>query len=287
VPKQPTKSGRLSNAEVAFIEANAGRMTPQDIAGKLNRSVNVVLKAMSAKPATPRPPEPETQSSIRLGLKQSAAWKQLVAEFEKDELAYFEEQYVALMDQFSEDKVLPTEENQVFKVIKLDLLKHRNAVKQRRVGREIERLEVTREQLLKLQKFNLPDSDEDVRKLQILDELLEKANSLQADLTVEYVKLEEKHQKLMEALKATRQQRVDRIESGKMDFLGLLRSLQEESVRQEGDRYIELMRRATAGELNRLSAHHQYGDSSYDRPILTPDTVGLGDAEVVSDNEAH
>lgn len=274
----PVKVGRLKKQEENYIISQSGKMTPAEIGKQLNRSERQVLAVLSQVPAKPRFADKPENSNLRAGLKESAFWASLKAELEPDELVYFEEQYVGLMAQFKSDSVLFTEENQVFKVIKLDILKHRNAVRQKKCLKELERCERLHEKLIKSPEYEALESKA-LSAVEVLDQKMSNLSANQSGLANEYVRLEDKHQKLMGALKATREQRVDKIESGNTDFLGLLRSLGDESVSNEHDRYIELMRRASNSELKRLSQPYKFGDGALDQPILNSDTVNTDTIE--------
>lgn len=267
--ENPFKVGRLKKNEQDYILANADKMSVEDISEKLNRSPKQVKSTIERIPSLPKKHSPVI-AELRIGLKESALWKTLKDEFDSDELVFFEEQYLALMAQFRQgnEEVLHTEENQVFKVIKMDILKHRNAIRQKRNKKEIERNENIHEHILKSGKLT-PDKKAD------LDTLELKISSLlaqQSQFSSEYVKLEEKHQKLMEALKATREQRVDKINNGKIDFLGLLRTLDDDKIRDENEKYIEMMRRATKSEKERLTELYTFSDGEPDYPLLSEDT---------------
>lgn len=268
----PVKLGRLKREEENYIWAHAGKLVPQEIADQLNRSIRQVLNVLAKAPSKKEIKDDSNKSALRKGLKESALWKNLKAELDPDELEYFEEQYISLMDQFKAEEVLPTEENQVFKVIKIDILKHRNAVRQKRCMHEINRLERLHERIVK-SKDNEKLDDSDLAKLESISLQINNLYAQQSGFSNEYVRLEEKHQKLMIDLKATREQRVDQIESGKMDFLSLLRSLGNEKIVNENERYIELMRRSTKNELERLSKPHSYSNNELDLPILNSETI--------------
>lgn len=271
-PVKPYKVGRLKKSEEQYIFAHSEKMAPEEIASKLNRSINQVLKTLSKVPTLPKSQSPKI-AELRLGLKESALWKTMRAEFDPDELVFFEEQYVALMDQFTQgnEEVLHTEESQLFKVIKFDILKHRNAMRQKRCKKEIERIENVHDTILKSAPYSKLSTEEksDLKTLELnMAELL----AQQSQFSTEYVKLEEKHQKLMEALKATRQQRIDKIAGSKLDFLGLLRSLGEDIVVEEHDKLNEMMRRATFNEEKRLSQPTIFADGELDIPLLNEKT---------------
>lgn len=268
----PVKVGRLKKQEENYIISQSGKMTPAEIGKQLNRSERQVLSVLSQVPAKPRFADKPETSSLRAGLKESAFWASLKAELEPDELVFFEEQYIGLMEQFKSDSVLFTEENQVFKVIKIDILKHRNAVRQKKCLKELERCERLHEKWIKSPEYEKLESKA-LSAVELLDQKMSNLSANQSGLANEYVRLEGTHQKLMGALKATREQRVDKIESGNTDFLGLLRSLGDENVLNEHDRYIELMRRASNSELKRLSQAHKFGDGAFDQPLLSESTV--------------
>ena len=139
------------------------------------------------------------------------------------------------MDQFKAEDVLATEENQVFKVIKLDILKHRIAIRQKRCMHEIERLERLHERIVK-SKDSEKFTDEDIQKLETINLQINNLYAQQSGFSNEYVRYEEKHQKLMIDLKATREQRVDKLESGKVDFLGGIRARGNENIVNENER---------------------------------------------------
>jgi hypothetical protein len=280
------KAGRLSNSERQFIVDNAGRMHPRDIAAKLGRSEDVVFKEIREAAPPPAPPDdsPET-SQIRLDFKKSPAWKRLTQELETDELAYFEDQYVKLVAQFKDD-VLATEENQLYKAVKYEIMMSRNATQQKRVNREIARLERTQEEFVTLKTFDQLD-DRDRELLTGLEAQLQTTYASRQALTTEYVKMDEKHQRLLEDLKSLRRQRIDKIESGKVDYLGLVRMLCDEAVQADEEKQIELMRRATGGELKRLATPHVFADGVTDQPLLTADTVRMLDEGVVKPPETE
>lgn len=269
-PDKPFKVGRLKKAEEQYIFAHSDKLSPDEIAIKLNRSLKQVLNTLSKIPTTAKSQSPQV-SELRLGLKESAVWKNLKAELDTAELELFEEQYIAYMSQFRQgnEEVLYTEENQVFKIIKLEILKHRNAVRQKRCQKEIERCENVHSIIVKSGKLD----DKKKGELASLELSISNYLAQQSQFSNEYVKLEEKHQKLMGDMKATRDQRLSKIESSKVDFLGVLRGLGDENIRDENERYIEMMRRATNSETQRLTKLHDYGNDDVDTPLLNAESV--------------
>ena len=79
---------------------------------------------------------------------------------------------------------------------------------------------------------------------------------------------------MLKDLKATREQRIKRLEDSKQTFIGWVRNLMSNpDVRRQIGTDMEKMRLAMDAEKNRLSEYHKYEDGNLDQPFLTPDTV--------------
>lgn len=274
------KKGQLSNAEKGFIRANASKMKPGQIAERLNRSEKQVLTYLTehsllAVGATPSEPERETESALveaRHKLRQTMAWKQLKDELDDDELLYFEEKYAQYMTQFRED-VLVTEETQIFLVIKLEIMMHRNSKAKRNAAQDIARLSKLRDNFLR--KYDDPSemSESDRDYIMGIETQIQACKSAEAARSTEFIKLEEKHQGLLKDLKATRDQRVSRIESSRETFLGVIKRLQQEDEREFAGRHMELLRMAANKETKRLGSAHKFEDGAEDLPVLNAETI--------------
>lgn len=280
------KKGQLSNVEKGFIRANANRLKPAQIAEKLSRSEKQVLGYLtehSLLPVAASSEEPERESEAALvearhKLRQTMAWKQLKDELDEDELLYFEEKYAQYMTQFRED-VLVTEETQIFLVIKLEIMMHRNSKAKRGAANDISRLSMIRDKFLR--KFDDPSnmSDNDREYVMALETQIQACKAAEAAKSTEFIKLEEKHQGLLKDLKATRDQRVSRIESSRETFLGVIKRLQQEDEREFAGRHMELLRMAADKEMNRLGSAYKFEDGAEDLPVLNADTVTREDSE--------
>jgi hypothetical protein len=108
---------------------------------------------------------------------------------------------------------------------------------------------------------------------------LQAARASEQSHTNEYVKLQERYDNIMKSLKATRDQRVKDIASSRVNFLGLVKMLQQKEMQLREGRAAELMRIAGEKEHKRLGRLHEFEDGSVDRPILSADTVDQGDEE--------
>ena len=120
---------------------------------------------------------------------------------------------------------------------------------------------------------NKSDDTKDYSKLMQLETQLGFARNSIASYTNEYTKLLNEQQKISKDLKATREQRIKRIEDGKSSWVGLIRMLEDEETREREGREMEIINMATKKSLDKLSEYHTYQDNTLDRPFLTPDTV--------------
>jgi len=275
------RKGQMSTTEKTFIRSSAGRLTPEQIAESLNRSpkqVRAYLEEHNVAGAAPPDDDEAELLEARHKLRRTMAWQHLKDELSNDELAYFEEKYSQYMTQFRED-VLVTEETQIFLVIKLEIMMHRNSTAKRSCAVDIERLSKLRDVFQGRFKDPADMSDSDRDYLLQLETQITACKTAEAAKSTEFIKLEEKHQALLKDLKATRDQRVSRIESSKETFLGVIRRLQDEDQKEFAGRHMELLRVASQRELKRLGSAHKYEDGIEDLPVLNADTIGEEDGD--------
>lgn len=279
--RSPFRRGPLSDEERAYVAANAGRMTAEEIAAKLTRSVNIVEKEL-ANPLPkvgPTPIQRTERTAIRAELRASEKWVRTTKELEPDELMYFEEEYIKLMGQFRGD-ILASEETQIFDAIKYDILKSRNLLERKRARDEATRLEKQQAEYIASFVDGPAGMNEEQRKMVLAIEMqITKARADEQAHTVDYTKFQERQDALMRSLKSTRDQRVKDFEKSGDTVLSLLKRLQREDVRKEEGRQMELMRLAGEKEYKRLGQRYVYEDGVADRPILSPETVDLEEEE--------
>ena len=110
-------------------------------------------------------------------------------------------------------------------------------------------------------------------KLTNLETQLSYARNSIASYTNEFTKLLSEQQKIGKDLKATREQRIKRIEDGKSSWAGLIRMLEDETIREKQGREMEILALATDKFLDAMSEYHEYQDGEVDKPFLTPETV--------------
>ena len=268
--KAPKKRGQLGLEEEKFIRDNIGLLSIEDIADQLNRTVKPIERYISeAKIGLKTPDEQENDKTLRQKLHAKTFWTEIERQFDKDsgELGYFEDTWIGLVKQFRED-VLPAEELQIKQFITIDILINRSMKERKRHITDTEKLqaEVDRE-------YQLDEELRDGPKLANLETQLSFARNSIANYTNEYTKLLNEQQKISKDLKATREQRIKRIEDGKSSWIGLIRMLEDEEIREKQGREMEIMAMAVEKNKELLSEYHQYADDGVDMPLLTPETI--------------
>lgn len=259
------KKGRISKEEEYYIESNIGRLSIEDISRNLDRdpeSVGAFVKRKFGLGASP-------EETAAYDLANRPYWKELEGQFTAGELELFKYHWSRIVSQFKDD-VVPTEELQVVDLIKLELLMNR-CLKQNKDS--IEQIRVYEEMLS--DERNL---DKDQRDKEAIFSIQTQINSLKASqesLNRDYRELQAKKSLMLKEMKATREQRVKRLEDSKQTFTGWITYLMSnpDKLREYGVQ-MEKMKLATAKEKERLAGYHKYEDGEVDRPLLTPETVG-------------
>ncbi len=266
--KSPRKRGQLSLEEEQFIRDNFTSMSVSDIAEKLNRNTPPIERYISENQLIYSEDKNDNEI-LKQRLHGKTFWQEIVRQFDEDsgELKYFEDTWVGLIKQFRED-VLPAEELQIKQFITIDILINRSMKERKRHIAETEKLQrqVDKE-------YEKPEVERDIPKLANLETQLSFARNSIANYTNEYTKLLNEQQKISKDLKATREQRIKRIEDGKSSWVGLIRMLEDEEVREKEGREMEILSMATDKYKDMLHGYHQYEDKVLDKPFLTPESV--------------
>lgn len=261
------KRGQLSNEEKKLIQDWIELKSDEDIARDLKRALKQVQEYkklyLSSSPAI-KAKRSEVEEAKR-ELRARPEWNQLQDEFVESELIFFENDYVALKQQFKE--LVHTEFKQVKQLITLDILMHRHMTERKRSQEEIERLE----RLLK-REYDKPAIQQDINLITQLETNLQANKAASSQRTKEYKDLQEKYNDILVKLKATRDQRTKNLDQ-KGKFLEILKMLTDEDARRIVNEEIGLYKLGVEGEKKRLAELHKYKDGLVDRPLLTPETV--------------
>lgn len=264
------KRGQLSLEEEKFIKDNVKTLSVDDIANQLNRSPAPVKRYINENNLLASDESENIELEyLKHKLHTKTFWSEVTKQFDKDsgELQYFEDTWVGLIKQFRED-VLPAEELQIKQFITIDILINRSMKERKRHIADTEKLQRAVDK-----EYEKPEDQRDSAKLMSLETQLSFARNSIASYTNEYTKLLGEQQKISKDLKATREQRIKRIEDGKSSWTGLIRMLEDEKIRELEGRQMEILAMSTDQFKKNLMEYHQYQDNSVDIPILTPEAV--------------
>lgn len=201
----------------------------------------------------------------------SSEWKVLKKQFDKQELSFFIKKYNKFIAQFR-NNVLPSEETQIVHLLKFEILMNRCMQSMKQNKNDISRISK------QIGAFNEKTAGRDLTDnemlfLQNLEERLAGAKAGQSAKSSEYVKLEEKHISLMRELKATRDQRLEKIDEATKDFMGLIKALEEREFRDTEGRQLELVKIAVEKEEKKLLSPCVFPDGNVDCPILSSQNI--------------
>jgi len=267
--KAPRKRGQLSLDEERFITDNFGRISIEEISEKLNRNTAPIQRYVKENQLLVSDEEKTDINYLKEKLHTKTFWNEVTRQFDEDtgELQYFEDTWVGLIKQFRED-VLPAEELQIKQFITIDILINRSMKERKRHIAETDKL-----QRLVDKEYEKSETDRDIPRLANLETQLSFARNSIASYTNEYTKLLSEQQKISKDLKATREQRIKRIEDGKSSWTGLIRMLEDEIIREKEGREMEILSIATENNKKKLEEYHNYEDNTIDRPFLTPESI--------------
>lgn len=263
------KRGALSTEEMRFIQDNVGSMSIELIADSLNRTTKPVERYITDNNLSFDRDENITDKTLKIKLHAKTFWNEIVRQFSEEtgELEYFENTWISLVKQFRED-VLPAEEMQIKQYITIDILINRSMKERKRHIAETERLQREVDSI-----YSQPEDQRDTPRLANLETQLSFARNSIASYTNEYTKLLGEQQKIGKDLKATREQRIKRIEDGKSSWVGLIRMLDDEAIREKEGKEMAILEMATIQARQKLYENHQYEDDMVDQPFLTPESV--------------
>jgi hypothetical protein len=266
--KIPRKRGQLSLEEEKYITDNFGSLAIEQIANNLNRNPAPIQRFITENRLYNNE-EKDGDEFLRQKLYSKTFWNEVRRQFDVDsgELQYFEDTWIGLIKQFRED-VLPAEELQIKQFITIDILINRSMKERKRHISETEKLQKVVDK-----EYDKPEDQRDVARLMNLEQQLSFARNSIANYTNEYTKLLNEQQKISKDLKATREQRIKRIEDGKSSWVGLIRMLEDETIREREGKEMEIINMATGKFRKQLQEYHSYQDNTIDSPFLTPDTV--------------
>lgn len=269
--KPSMKTGRLSKEEWDFIERNADVMTPEQISIALNRDIDPIQKHLTKIGKNLNKKE-DFQLHAAYDLQARPYWKELQLQFTEDELELFVYHWSQTVAQFKMD-VMPTEELQIIDAVKLEVLMNRALKEQKDCIDKARETERTLVDLKRIPREAIDDYAEFKEQIFELEKQLSLSRMAKEAISKDHKELLDKKGKILKDLKATRDMRIERIESNKQTFDVLVNKiLKDPEFKERVSLEMEKMRLAVIKEKERLADYHQFSDE-VDRCLLTPDTV--------------
>ena len=261
------KRGQLSSEEEKFIRDNINKLDIDQIAAALNRNAAPIKRYVTENALLDDDSDKSFTEFTKYKLHQKSFWPAIKLQFSEaaGEVKLFEDIWIGLIRQFKED-VLPAEEIQIKQFITIEILNGRNLKDRRRHEQECEKI-----QQIITEEYLRPEAVRDTNKIMSLEMQLNAAKAAVISYTNEYTKLLAEQQKISKDLKATREQRIRRIEDGKSTWAGLIRMLEEEELREKEGREMEILALATQKTRETLTNLHTFQDNSVDKPFLLPE----------------
>jgi len=271
--QQAGKTGPPGKEEKKLITDLAARGIPlEEIATRLGngRTVEVIEKVLAANPKVAHIEISQERQDYMLFAKKLSGrkyWRDLQQQFAKDELDYFRNTWINFMMQFR-DNILFGEELQLKQLIIIDIMINRCMKDRKKHITDMERL-----QTLLDREYLKDDKSKDAALIVQLEQQISFARNSLTSYTSEYTKLLDRQKDINKDLKATRDQRIKKIEDSKTSFSGWLKQLEDEILRERigHDAGIKSLAKDKAKE--ELGNYHTFIDGKIDQPFLTPDTV--------------
>jgi len=261
------KPGRLSKADQSFISKNADTMSDAKIAETLDKSIDAIT-GYRKRFIGLGDDHQSLVATLRFQLTKRPYWSDIKKQFTSEEIKLFEYHWSTIIGQFKED-VLPTEELQILDLIRFEILISRNLKDRMRAIRHVNSLEVT----LSKEYEKEPKLPENIDRIMRLEDQVNLMTASQESRTRDHEKLQTRKDSIFKELKATRNQRIQRLEDSKTSFLGWMKSLEDERIRQDMSFEAELAKLAMNNEMGNLQDEHQYIDGDFDAPYLTPELI--------------
>lgn len=275
------KRGRLSNKDKEFIGINVEEMTVEEISNHIKKTPSMIRKYIRDTLKIEKSFSSKADGA-RYDLRKKEIWPFLKEQFTQKELDLLVSDWGRIIAQFNCD-VLPTEEDQIIESIKLGIFANRCHKKQKDSMGNIEDLNIRNVQIKAIMRNGKtpdgkklsPEKAEELR--QEMMENFETLSFLETStnkLSSEYKDYLINRTKILTSLKATRDQRVARIETSKETIINWISKLVEDPEYRERCGYeMERMHQSFLLQKEKLGNYHTYDDGKVDQPFLNHETV--------------
>lgn len=258
----------MTDVDKEYILTNYKFLTPKEIAFHLQRNPKTINAFLKEKGLLGEARRVANVAGVEHDLRKTEHWEQLKKQFMPDELESFVYHWNNTIRQFRDD-VTHLEELQIIDLIKIELLMNRYLVTEMQSKTRINELE-----LKILDEESVSIDNRDLQKIEIYQATLAQLQSSRDTASKEYMSMAARKEKMFQALKSTREQRIQEVENSKDTMAGWIKMLiKHPELRRKLGIDAERMRIATNVEYTRLSDYHTYNDGEVDQPILTSETI--------------
>jgi hypothetical protein len=270
--EQPTqrKRGKLSLEEMKFIKENYNKLPVEDIAKRLNRHTDPVIRYMKEQDlfVAAKTNRAAQYREIKEKLFREKFWEQIKSQLQPAEENFFIDSWVRYVQQFASD-VLPTEELQIKDLVMLDILQARIMA-----GYKVAQSEIARLQSEVDDELRKDAKERDKDRLNSLNQTISAIQTATQRSNRDVLEYQAKKGDILEKMHADRQARVKNLKNLKIDFAALMRQFDDEEKRELEGVEMELRSKAAEAAREKLAGWHVYGDGIADRPLLNCDTIG-------------
>lgn len=259
------KRGKLSLEEMAYIKQNCFDLTLEEMARNLNRTIEPVKRYIDK--ANLKARDITDHEHLLSTLRSRYYYHELKKQLSEHEIMFFENNWVDYFKQFNED-VTHTEEMQILEVIRTEVLINRSMEDRQEIMININRINKLIDE-----EMDKELEDRDIAAMAAFQTQLGSLIGSKSSYINEHEKLLTKKEKYLRDLKGTREQRKQRADDAKTNFLMWLRAVEEKENREMEGFDMEVQAIAADKTRQRLSQFHKYEDGEIDQPILNTDTL--------------
>ncbi len=247
------KRGKLSREEEEIILNSLSSMSDEMIAEIINRNPETVAKFRAQAPVVATN---QDATALIAQLHKKFFWEETKSHLASEaEITFFERYWASLVSQFAQQGILPTDELMMRDLIVTEVNINRCLRSKRNIIRELENIEQQQEDVY----AKYPNPEDALSRLPL------------RNFNDEWKLLQDKKDKKLDQLKATRQSRLEKTEKAGRSFIDMVKMLDSPEVREREGRLNELHK--AAGELAKLRFEQiiKFENEQMDRVFLTPE----------------
>jgi len=269
------KRGKASTKEEEYIRDSHEVVSVKDMAKKLNRSEAFVTKRISQIPVMQ---EIDDNDDAISRLHKSDMWLPIQRTLLSSEISLFEQRWAKLIDQFSTNEILATDEMMIKDLIMLEIGGLRANSEKKKSLVLLAELDKKIESERKL--------DEDMQDVGSLAMWQSQLNALRAalpSLSKEFLEYQHRKDQKLRDLKATRDLRFKHMEESKKNIFELIKDLDSHAKRKQEGRWAELMLKSSQKIEDEWQQQVKFEDGQYNTPFLSPEGILKDDEVIIKD----